>query len=349
LVFTMNLERGFRRLLVVLSVAVLSLGIGLGVMLGSWPQFIGVAGFSVALLWLGFFAVRWISGGFASPPSKDDPTPSRRGSLENGELDPLLAIPTSGPMSPKRKRLWVFLGIVCALIVVVSPYFFVINVERVATEATEIGLSSLIAYGVAYLLTYLCRRKTWPSEDWGTRLLRLRHDAVFWSVFFITFMFLVGGANLARREWRVYSSAEGGFELLGPGTPTVNTTVLNAPSGPVEQHSISFDPAGALSFGVAYLDIHPSRLAEGVDAILSDAVGAMASGAEKTLLDDKEISLGGHPGREFGIRTQKGQTTRARVYVMRGRLYILVVNGAPGKDLSDEAPRFLNSFKLLSE
>jgi len=62
----MSLERGFRRLVVVLSIAVLAVGVALGLVVGSWPILIGGAGVLIVLLWLVFYAVRWVTTGFTS-------------------------------------------------------------------------------------------------------------------------------------------------------------------------------------------------------------------------------------------------------------------------------------------
>jgi hypothetical protein len=60
----MNLERGFRRLVVALSFAVVGLGIATDILMGLWPQFTRGAGVLFALLWVGFYAVRWVARGF---------------------------------------------------------------------------------------------------------------------------------------------------------------------------------------------------------------------------------------------------------------------------------------------
>ena len=61
----MKIERGFRRLVAVLSIAVLAVGVILGITLAEW-RLIGAAGVLVALLLLGFYAVRWVAKGFTS-------------------------------------------------------------------------------------------------------------------------------------------------------------------------------------------------------------------------------------------------------------------------------------------
>ena len=62
----MTLERGFRRLVVIVSITVLAVGVALGLVVGSLLTFIGVAGALVVLLWLIFYAVRWVVAGFTS-------------------------------------------------------------------------------------------------------------------------------------------------------------------------------------------------------------------------------------------------------------------------------------------
>jgi hypothetical protein len=77
--------------------------------------------------------------------------------------------------------------------------------------------------------------------------------------------------------------------------------------------------------------------------------GAIANLAGK-LASEKDIKLGGHPGREIRIEVANGkQLFRVRVYLVDQRLYQVVILGTKEQATSKEADKFLDSFRLAEK
>ncbi len=210
----------------------------------------------------------------------------------------------------------------------------------------EAGVAALFAAAIAMIVTYLVRRKSIHAEDGSIKWKQLTRDWVFVAVMLVVFVGIRTNVGRTKKEWKPFNSAVGGFSVLDPGTPKEERKALDSVAGPVELHLFSFEPGGAFNFGVAVADIPPGRLEQGAEVILSDTVAGMANRSGDRVISEVRIVLEDHPGRQFMVQRQQGDTTRARVYVIRDRLYMLVVNAAPGHDSSDDAVRFLDSFKL---
>ena len=140
-------------------------------------------------------------------------------------------------------------------------------------------------------------------------------------------------------DWNTFSSKSGGFTVLMPGAPKEYKV----------GDSIRFRVImGNTSYGIIY-DDHPDLK----DVNVADAKKSLESGVEATvkstkgkLLSSKDVKLGEHFGLEFQIELAKGGIMRARVYLVKGRAYQLVVMAPPDVATSKVATDFLDSFKL---
>lgn len=56
----MNMKQDVRQLIVILSVASIGIGMVPAFLIGHWLFFLVAAGVSVAMLWIGYFAMRWL-------------------------------------------------------------------------------------------------------------------------------------------------------------------------------------------------------------------------------------------------------------------------------------------------
>jgi hypothetical protein len=150
-------------------------------------------------------------------------------------------------------------------------------------------------------------------------------------------------------SWERFTSREGGFSVLLPGTPMQRTKSLKTPFGTVNMTMVlAMDPDAGSCYGVVYADFPADLVRPGNTDDILDAVGmGMVQGAKGKLRDTKEIKFGAHPGRELEMELPGGTGIgRARVYLVKGRLY-QVLTLLPGDAAqSPEAGRFLDSFKL---
>jgi hypothetical protein len=171
----------------------------------------------------------------------------------------------------------------------------------------------------------------------------------------VLLLLLVVGALLAgcgQTAWSEFSSVDGAFSVLMPGTPTEQTQSQDTDLGAIEVHSFTFEQGG-VAYLVGYNDL-PAAVLEAVTpaVILDSACGGQVEKVNGTLLNKEEIMLGTYPGRDLEIQIQDSTGTsslRSRTFLIRDRLYQVMVVGPKGQITSPDTTKFLDSFKLVGE
>ncbi|GIV97331.1 MAG: hypothetical protein KatS3mg057_1988 [Herpetosiphonaceae bacterium] len=138
-----------------------------------------------------------------------------------------------------------------------------------------------------------------------------------------------------------------------PGSPEKQSQSVSTAVGPIDLHMFTLD-LGTSAYMVSFSD-YPAEVitAAGPDAVLDGAAGGAISNVNGTVLNEREISISGYPGREIEVQIPKTAendegTAKARIYLVDARLYQVLVLGTKGKLSTEDADRFLNSFKLTS-
>jgi TonB family protein len=154
--------------------------------------------------------------------------------------------------------------------------------------------------------------------------------------------------------WKKFESDHGGFSVMLPGTPQEETQTLQIGEHTVPVRVLKFNALA--NYNVMYLDI-PVEHAGNVEATrkLLDSFARKAFEVFRaTSLQQKEITLDGHPGLFAMLRLPEGFILRQRVYAVRGRLYQLMITTPPEPRATDDqrrfyeatANKFLDSFTL---
>jgi len=155
-------------------------------------------------------------------------------------------------------------------------------------------------------------------------------------------------------SWKEYSSAEGRFSILFPGTPKEETKSLDVQGAKFKLHIHKLKTFS--EYGVIYAD-YPIPLDDPDVAkrVLDNGARGAASSVNAELLSVTEISIGGHPGRLLTERLPDGSALKAKMYLVGQRLYQIAVTmpkaeSGPdgGKALEKFADKFLDSFKLVN-
>lgn len=156
------------------------------------------------------------------------------------------------------------------------------------------------------------------------------------------------------QAWKEYSSTEGGFSILFPGTPSESSQLVEAAPG--VQFKLSIHSLKTLAeYGVMYAD-YPIPVGDPAVArrvLDNGAKGAVAS-VNSELLELKEIALDGHPGRYLKERMPRGELMRVKMLLVGQRMYQVAITTPREEGASAEmvkqyetmADKFLNSFKL---
>ncbi len=141
-----------------------------------------------------------------------------------------------------------------------------------------------------------------------------------------------------RLGWETFSSADGAFSVAMPGIPREQHT-----GG---AHSFT-STEGYFTYAVSYQDFPAGAPAGILDALQAEIVGAGG-----TLVEVRDVSLDGNPGRYFRARESDDPMPRiieARSFLAGRRVYRISVRYLISEGLSEKIGAFLDSFRLLSE
>ncbi|MFO0956906.1 MAG: hypothetical protein U0800_05490 [Isosphaeraceae bacterium] len=149
---------------------------------------------------------------------------------------------------------------------------------------------------------------------------------------------------------REYTHAQDGFAVKLPGTPSRTAQTTPGPFGPItyQAHSLK---AGPVEYTVTYNEL-PRGFGFGMspwDGPMSRLGGAVAGALEKggKLVEQSDVTLCGHPGRELTLELPGGGRYRGRMFVVGSKFYQVVVTAPAAGFPEDRAREVLDSFTLL--
>jgi hypothetical protein len=154
-------------------------------------------------------------------------------------------------------------------------------------------------------------------------------------------------------EWKEFSSRQGGFSVLMPGTPKEETEVKELPVvGRGETHLFVLASESGV-YVAAYLDV--PGLARQTQAFcdsfgkgfLNSIGDATAKGAGGRVAHETDITMGNYPGKEILIEVPAGNAT-ARAYFIKRRGYQLIAAPTSGSDPAN-VKKFLDSLKVTAQ
>ncbi len=153
-----------------------------------------------------------------------------------------------------------------------------------------------------------------------------------------------------RVTWKEFSSKEGMFSVLLPGTPTVQTQKLNTRAGVLDLYFFVVEQDG-FQYLVSYNDYPEAMIREAnADKVLDGARNGVVANVQGRLSSESRVWLAENPGRELRIKIPDGrQAMRTRLYFVKNRLYQVGVVSSEDGSASEDISKFLNSFKLLTK
>lgn len=152
------------------------------------------------------------------------------------------------------------------------------------------------------------------------------------------------------KSWKAFSSKEGRFTVLLPGTPEKNVRTYESPYGKLDEHSFSLKTFAL--YAVIYTDYPEKDGLRDVRAFFAGVREGHLRALNGQLLEEKEDNRAGYAGHIIKVRAANGYVSRLRVYLVGNRAYILFVimpeqnAGAESLKFYEEtAMKFLDSFK----
>jgi len=152
--------------------------------------------------------------------------------------------------------------------------------------------------------------------------------------------------------WEKFTSTEGAFSVLMPGTPTKEKQTENTQWGPVDLYFFIVEREDVV-YMVDCVD-YPQSFVQQIDpeVILDNARNAGVANAQGTLLSEHIISLEEYPGRELRIKypTLGGEIiVHTRIFLVDNRLYQIAVTTQREESFSEDIGKFFDSFALLDK
>jgi hypothetical protein len=150
-------------------------------------------------------------------------------------------------------------------------------------------------------------------------------------------------------RWKEFTSSEGRFSVLMPGTPTDQAQKVNSPVGVIDLHVFVVEQSGA-QYLVAYNDYPDAMVKTGdPEKVLDGARNGIVANVRGRLLSEVKITLQQFPGRELKVMVPDGaQMMQTRLYFVKNRLYQVGAVTSEADASSKDIPKFLESFKLLA-
>jgi hypothetical protein len=165
----------------------------------------------------------------------------------------------------------------------------------------------------------------------------------------ISIFSVIAKADEKKAEWKAFTSKEGKFKVLMPGTPKQEKLDAESDFGKGVLH-MNVVQLGKTMYGANYSDFPAEIKKFPIKQILDSSRDGAVDNLKGKLAKEKDIKLDKYPGREVQIEVGEGkQLFRARVYLVDQRLYQVVVFGTKEEATSKEAEKFLDSFMLTGK
>lgn len=146
---------------------------------------------------------------------------------------------------------------------------------------------------------------------------------------------------VTQANWSEFSSRQGGFAVSMPGTPEEKTETDS--DGSVDR---SFTlTQGKTAYYVHYTDIPDVEKlnSDELKQLLDGMPAVFVQGAEGKLVTERNVVINNYPGKEFEFTLNDGTIGRARVYMVKQRLFVIVGTSTE----PENAQKFIESFRLL--
>lgn len=157
---------------------------------------------------------------------------------------------------------------------------------------------------------------------------------------------------IAQSVWKPFSSKEGGFTVLMPGTPSQIKLPIDSQEGATTLIGFRVIRKNEANYMVGYADVPAgvklNTLAER-NKFLTEVATGFSTSLQGRILNQQTVNLGRYPGREIRVQFPQGVKGRQRLYLVNRRLYQLVVMTGKESSLSKSIQGFMDSFKLLSQ
>jgi hypothetical protein len=146
--------------------------------------------------------------------------------------------------------------------------------------------------------------------------------------------------------WQTFTSKEGRFTISMPGTPGSSKQGTATAIGNIDLYMFTLGTSNN-QYAIGYADFPENLVAGGsTDAMLEGAKTGAATNVGGTILAERKVWINNWPGREVSIGLKDGKTIKARYYLVKNRLYEIMVGFDKGKEVPADTTRYMDSFRI---
>lgn len=174
----------------------------------------------------------------------------------------------------------------------------------------------------------------------------MRNLNLVFSLLLLTVVALA--CNLAAPAFKEFKSDAGKFSVEAPGEMKEASQDIPSAAGTIKLTTYTAT-AGNKAFIVSYNDYPAAVTSAAPQTLLDGAQSGAIAQVNGTLVNDKNINLSGNPGKEYvaNVKTPQGDAVaKARIYLVKTRLYQTLAIVPKNEADSPDAIKFLDSFKL---
>jgi hypothetical protein len=162
----------------------------------------------------------------------------------------------------------------------------------------------------------------------------------------LAFLTALAPAIASAQDWKEFNSQECRCSAQFPGTPQLKTQGMQTKVGTLEAKMFILEMPSAF-YATAYVDYPKEGLGKKApDELLDGARDGAVGNVKGKLANETKISMNGYPGRELRIEAPGDLALQARIYLVKERLYQILVVMPKAKEGEAEAKKFLDSFKF---
>jgi hypothetical protein len=144
-------------------------------------------------------------------------------------------------------------------------------------------------------------------------------------------------------RWKKFTSAEGAFSVLMPGKPQAENQLLTLNGMKLEAHAFSVQSQTGAYFAISYVDAPTLPKETAGERMLDAQRQVLTQGDESRMLSAENLIVNGYPVRQYKAIVKGNSQADEKLFLVRRRLYILLVVHDKGED-EDDVNQFFGSF-----
>jgi hypothetical protein len=156
--------------------------------------------------------------------------------------------------------------------------------------------------------------------------------------------------TVVQDSWQTFTPKSGSYSVSMPAKPTERVQTTTSPDGSLSaQMHVALLSYQSCQLGVMYSEYpQEANLPDDPQQALNGSRDSLIKTLKAKLLDEKQLSQDGHPGREIKLTAPDGSIIQTRLYLVKRSMY-QAMTISPGTPASSAiVSRFLDSFKFKS-